>query len=73
MNKVRMCGEVWIQGRSLMKRGGGRPVAFLSKVSLRTELPKISLRLPDLRCALVMLSRGASVAVFRAASFALTL
>ena len=50
MNKVRMCGEVWIQGRSLMKRGGGRPVAFLSKVSLRTELPKISLRLPDLRC-----------------------
>ena len=68
---------LWIQGRSVMKRGGGRPVAFLSKVSLRTELPKTSLRGFQTCVALVMLSCGASVAVFsniaRAASFALTL
>ena len=77
MNKVGCAERCGFQGRSVMERGGGRPVAFLSKVSLRTELPKISLRGFQTRVALVMLSRGASVAVFskitRAASFALIL
>ena len=73
MNKVGCAERCGFQGRSVMERGGGRPAAFLSKVSLRTRLWKISLRGFQTCVALVMLSCGASVAVFRAASFALIL
>ena len=73
----RMCGEVWISGQ--VRDGTGRWEAgcVLVKGELTDGAPEdIVARLPDSRCpyvALVMLSRGASVAVFRAASFALTL